>query len=224
MNEFSTKDYFDNQIKEIWNDEKFKGIDIVKRGYILQDKIIKNSLLFVGINPSFDEDGGIPENIGNYYNLNQTEDNYKYFKKFQEISKDVYLEWTHTDLLFVRETNQKNVENIILDNKNSGTEFIYKQLLISKQIIEMCEPKIIVVNNTLARRLLGKDKTKNCNEWMNFDFNFDNEIGTYRIIKNDKLENTPVFFTSMLTGQRALDLGSYERLIWHIKFVLKKLI
>jgi len=58
---------------------------------------------------------------------------------------------------------------------------------------------------------------------MDFGFEFDDEIGTYRIIKNDKLKHTPVFFTSMLTGQRALDLGSYERLIWHILFVLKKL-
>jgi uncharacterized protein YecE (DUF72 family) len=27
----------------------------------------------------------------------------------------------------------------------------------------------------------------------------------------------------MLSGQRALDLGSFERLKWHIKFVLKQL-
>ncbi len=221
MNEFSTKEKFDNQIQEIWNDENFKGIDIIKRGYILQDRIIKNSILFIGINPSFDEKEGFPENIGNYYPLNQKGIIHKYFKKFQEISKKVHLQWSHTDLLFVRETNQKIVENIICDDKNNGAEFIYKQLLISKQIIEMSEPKIIIVNNTLARRLLGKDKTENKEIWMDFDFKFDDKIGTYRINNNNKLENTPVFFTSMLTGQRALDLGSYERLIWHINFVMK---
>jgi len=222
MNEFSTKEYFDNQIQEIWNDKKFKGIDIIKRGYAIQEKNIRNSLLFVSLNPSFDEKKDKPEkNI--YYPLYQEGKNYEYFIKFQEISKGVSLDWSHTDLLFVRETNQKIIKTIICDDKNNGAEFIYKQLLISKQIIEKCEPKIIVVNNTLARRLLGKEKTKNQNIWMDFGFEFDDEIGTYRIIKNDKLKHTPVFFTSMLTGQRALDLGSYERLIWHILFVLKKL-
>jgi len=37
------------------------------------------------------------------------------------------------------------------------------------------------------------------------------------------LKNVPIFFTSMLTGQRALDNGSFERLIWHINFVLGKI-
>ena len=52
-----------------------------------------------------------------------------------------------------------------------------------------------------------------------FDFCFDEEIGTYRIVNNSSLEGTPVFFSSMLTRQRALDLGSLERLEWHIRFV-----
>jgi len=220
MNEFSTKEYFDNQIQEIWNDKKFKGIDIIKRGYAIQEKNIRNSLLFVSLNPSFDEKKDKPEkNI--YYPLYQEGKNYEYFIKFQEISKGVSLDWSHTDLLFIRETNQQIVENIIADDKNNGASFIYEQLLISKQIIEKCEPKILIVNNTLARKLLGKEKTEKFDKWLDFDFIFDNEIGTYRIIKNNKLENTPVFFTSMLTGQRALDVGSYERLIWHINLVNK---
>jgi hypothetical protein len=42
----------------------------------------------------------------------------------------------------------------------------------------------------------------------------DDNIGTYRFN-----ENTPVFLSGMLTGRHALDLGSYERLKWHLKFV-----
>ncbi len=33
----------------------------------------------------------------------------------------------------------------------------------------------------------------------------------------------PLLLTSMLTGQRALDRGSREMLIWHLKYLLKKL-
>ena len=69
-----------------------------------------------------------------------------------------------------------------------------------------------MVNNTYARELL-KDR---------LDSKFDEEIGTHRITGKNNLQGTPIFFTSMLTGQRALDLGSYERLIWQIKYVLEK--
>ena len=107
------------------------------------------------------------------------------------------------------------------------TDFVCRQLVISKQIIENVNPKIIVVNNSLARRLSGREKIefngKWISEWINFDFIFDKDLGTDRIISTDHLNNTPVFFTSMLTGQRALDKGSYERLIWQIKFVLEKI-
>ena len=44
---------------------------------------------------------------------------------------------------------------------------------------------------------------------MGFDFIFDEKLGTHKIVNNSELENTPVFFTSMLTGQRALDNGSF---------------
>jgi hypothetical protein len=58
---------------------------------------------------------------------------------------------------------------------------------------------------------------------MNFEFEFRDEFGTNVITNEPILKNVPIFFTSMLTGQRALDNGSYERLIWHMKFVLEKL-
>ena len=131
------------------------------------------------------------------------------------------MRWSHIDLLFVRWTNQKEVEQIM--SEKNGVEFLWKQLLISKQIIEESNPKIIVVNNSFARKLLGFDKSIKNGQvfdiWMGFDFKFDNKIGTYRITNNEILNGTPVFFTSMLTGQRALDNGSYERLIWHINYV-----
>ena len=59
--------------------------------------------------------------------------------------------------------------------------------------------------------------------FQSIEFTFDNNLGTYRIVNHPNLNDTPIFFTSMLTGQRALDLGSYERLVWHIGFVLDEL-
>ena len=54
---------------------------------------------------------------------------------------------------------------------------------------------------------------------MNFEFEFDDTIGTYRIINNPDFKDTIVFFSGMLTGQRALDNGSFERLKWHLNKV-----
>jgi hypothetical protein len=82
-----------------------------------------------------------------------------------------------------------------------------------EKVIEEAKPKLFIVNNTLSRKFLGKDKVNNNNVWMDLDFVWDKKIGTYRY------KNIPFYFTSMLTGQRALDLGSYERLIWQIKLV-----
>lgn len=236
MNEISIKEHFKESIKKIWEDStiiKWNNPiceDILKRGVVLQDKIIKNSILFIGINPSFNKEKGLGNNDFNndndgFYNNDDCHiDRNSYFKKFREISKEVNSDWAHTDLLFFRETNQKFVNQLL--NLEIGKEFIKKQLEISKQIIIQAKPKVIIVSNALARDLMGifikGEENIEINEpSMKFKFKFDDDLGTHKIINQKELENIPVFFTSMLTGQRALDLGSYKRLIWHIKYVLK---
>lgn len=217
MEQFSVKEKFGNEINQVWDYKVFDDIAVRERGYAVQDNILINSLLFIGINPSF---GG---EVGNFfYDNDQQGKVHKYFRKFQDISAKVELPWSHFDLLFVKETQQSKIEEIC--SEKNGIDFIVRQLEISKRVIELAQPIMIVVNNTLARKFLGfnKDKAKNQDIWLDYDFEFDNNIGTY-IIKSGPLENVPVFFTSMLTGQRALDNGSYERLIWHINFAIEKL-
>lgn len=106
--------------------------------------------------------------------------------------------------------------------QEGGVDFIYQQLMVSKELIEHIKPKAIVVSNTLARRFLGKEmnEEKTLGVWMGYEFVFDKNIGT-DVIQNGALRGTPVFFSSMLSGQRALDNGSKERLIWHLNKVLK---
>ena len=53
---FSVKKNFKHKIEEIWNNEKFNEIKIKERGYAIQDDIHTNSLMFIGINPSFNGD------------------------------------------------------------------------------------------------------------------------------------------------------------------------
>lgn len=206
---FSTKEEFGKEIEAIWKEDKYDYIESKKRGFAVQDDLEENSLMFIGINPSYN---GISGNI--FYD-NSHGETHQYFKKFIDISSQVGLNWTHLDLLFLRETNQKVVKS--LADSNLGHTFFDEQLKISKKIIERSKPKIIVVNNTYARDLLHSELFSS----PKYNFEFDETIGTYRIVKNKELNGIPIFFTSMLTGQRALDLGSYKRLIWHIKYVLK---
>jgi hypothetical protein len=183
-----------------------------KFNYAFPKDIIPNAILFIGLNPSADKEN---DKSGKFevYKLNPNSDNYKYFKKFDDVSEYCNYPWTHIDLLYFKETQQSEVSNIL--NMPNGVGFIWDQLQISKKLIEMASPKLIVVNNTLARTFLGKDKNGNIDVWLNYEFQFDEEIGTYL------WNNIPVFFTSMLTGQRALDNGSYERLKWQLKRALR---
>lgn len=201
MTGFSTKELFKTRLNTIWDNKTYSNLNSLSRGYAIQDDIRTNALLFVGINPSM---YGL---AGRIFYQNSHGEVHKYFKKFIDISQDSGIPWSHIDLLFLRETDQKIVKNLFHDS--IGREFFGKQLMLSKEIIEMAKPRIIIINNALARDIFQ------------FETIFDEQIGTHRIINNTILKDTPVFFTSMLTGQRALDLGSYERLKWHIKMILK---
>ena len=216
MESLSVKELFSLKINQLWDDGNFKSIPIRERGYAVQDCITKDALLFIGINPSVVGD----DTEERTFYSNSHGEIHPYFKKFKEIHQETGIPWAHLDLLYKRETNQKTIAELCENKYNRiGYDFAKAQYLISKEIIELAHPRIIIVNNTYARKWLTDGNfNQDC-----FNYKFDDVIGTYRIQDHPILNNTPVFFTSMLTGQRALDLGSYERLKWHIKFVLNKL-
>ena len=121
------------------------------------------------------------------------------------MSKELNLEWEHIDLFFVHETNQKNLEAQVLNKSRKINEFGKRQIEISKEIISLIEPQIVVVANAFASDIFQQE----------FACVFDDKAGCHFFDVNGK--SIPVFFTSMLTGQRALDKGSFIRLKWHIK-------
>ncbi len=216
------KNTYKKALDAIWNNPKYKDIYLLDRGYAVQQEMSENAILYMGINPSIQE--GEQTELSQkerrlFYDLHRIQP-HKYFQKFIDIAGLLETRWTHTDLLFCRETNQKKVEGLF--KSKEGLDFINQQLQLSRQMIEDSKPTIIVVNNTLARRFLGFEKkevknNKMENVWLDYDFEFDGNIGTYRIKNNDALEKVPIFFSSMFTGGRALDLGSLERLVWQMR-------
>lgn len=231
MEILNIKERFGDQLEEIFREDgkfgslTFEGSNdlILKRKFAYIMQIEKEALLFIGLNPS---KGEKQQKEHFYYKLEQRGGNGypAFWKPFEEIGKAVNLTWTHLDLLGVRETKQALVKNIL--STPLGVDFIYQQLLIAKQIIEAASPKIIVVSNSLSRHFFGYEMTQDQqhNVWMGYKFEFNEEYGTETIITEGPLFGTPVFFTSMLSGQRALDNGSEKRLVWHIKRVFNILL
>ena len=236
MEKFSTRSEYKEQLDKLWNDAISNGIPMADRGYSVQDEINFGSLLFVGLNPAYKNDTHVIENeVGVIYN-NEAVVKLPYFTKFPALASAANLNWHHIDLFFVRETNQNIFKSLFFNNDQRVKPFLIEQLSISKEIKVRSKPKIIVVVNAFAGEMFGPPKNtepqKNTKSPTNnifgnriplFTLEFDNVIGTYRIKAPHSLENTPVFLSGMLTGQRALDNGSLKRLEWHIRFVLEKM-
>ncbi|MFT5265851.1 MAG: hypothetical protein ACI8YQ_004608 [Polaribacter sp.] len=223
INKMNIQDLVESPINKLWKEHDNESYCAFSP--ISVDEIPSEGLVFIGLNPSLPEKEKERLIVKNdkqceFYSLNkESQQDYKYFKKFKDISEKTNLEWGHIDLLYCRETNQGNVEKIY--NTERGLDFIYQQLMISKTVIDKIidekKPRIFVVNNTLSREFLGnyhsqQPENKSTN-WMGYDFVWNEKYGTY------VYKNNPFFLTSMLTGQRALDNGSYERLIWQINRV-----
>ncbi len=202
----------ENDLKIIWQKQEF--IDFCKLPFIYPVIEQHKDLLFIGINPSFNE----ADLVINSYTIKEERHKLNYFNTFNNFAIDVNASWTHIDLLFFRETNQKHIETILkLEN---GPAFLQNQLQVADELIKYANPKIIIVCNALARKFLGREKAidkhgKEVNVWLGYDFVFNDDIGTYL------WNNMPVFFSSMLSGQRALDKGSLERLLWQVKRTLQ---
>jgi hypothetical protein len=133
--------------------------------------------------------------------------NYRiYFKKLHDLATELQLPWEHVDLFFFRETKQTNLKTLLgIEKQNAKlTAFGKQQLVLATQLIERARPRIIVVANALASRLFTEI----------YPMKFDQAVGYYRTQIAGR--DVPTFFSSPLTGGRALDNFSFERLKWHI--------
>lgn len=123
-----------------------------------------------------------------------------YFSKFGEISEFVYGDdsrWEHLDLFFMRMTSQSRMLEIL----NKDKDFEKKQLELSLSLIQLIKPTIIIIANAGAAAKL--DEYGLMTE--------ESDTSFHRYLKGvPGAEGIPLLYTSMLTGQRALDRGSLE--------------
>ena len=133
-----------------------------------------------------------------------------YFGRSIEIAKKVGLDWQHIDLFLYKETSQNNFMSRV---RNNGVlnEFGMDQIRLFEDILVQIEPKCVVVTNATGSEILR--------EYIKNDLSWDTERGFHWFMRDSK--KIPVLFSSMLSGQRALDRWSYERLVWHIGQAVK---
>lgn len=142
-------------------------------------------------------------------------EDFDYYSTAKRIADDCKLNLQATDLFLLRETKQENIRIIIFINKRDGelTEFAKKQIEIFFDIVRANRPHIILIGNALASDIIYEYlKFRKKLEWQE-------NIGTCTTKINN--HNIPIFFSGMLSGQRALDKYSRKRLEWQIKRCIK---
>ena len=115
-----------------------------------------------------------------------------------------YKNWDHIDLFQFRETSQKRGLDLLARNDRFRSD----QLDMFERVLKIASPKLIVVANAKASKILkgrwqvgAVDAASGCH---------------FHTVSNRPV---PVFFSGMLTGRRALDVHSRERLFWHVRRV-----
>lgn len=215
MGTINCEQLFKNELDKLWQNTSQSLPH--SRGYAIEREVEKESLLFIGMNPSFKYGAWNNGNQGGsiFYDipsLSEKINTNNFFIAINEFYKNIKCpnkpKLAHHDLLFVRETKQKSV----MDIQNTNNAFFKNQLDISKRIIEAADPVLIVVLNAGARELFKE---------IFGDGSFDDKLGAFIYCINDK--DTPVLFSGMLSGQHALDLGTKQSLKWHVEFILKQI-
>ncbi|RAN37587.1 hypothetical protein [Hyphomonas pacifica] len=194
----------------------------------------KNTITFVGFNPSFVEGrtkeffrtkGFELNSIREHYlwtNRNEfqravddefsvhSRNEYAFFAQHRELATFLgRTNWDHIDLFQFRETSQDHGLELLARNG----EFRSEQLEMFERVLEIASPKMIVVANAKASDIL-KDR------WQLGAVDAASGCHFHTVLNRP----VPVFFSGMLTGRRALDVHSRERLFWNIRRVLESII
>jgi hypothetical protein len=192
----------------------------------------KGCLMFVGMNPSFSSKGwkGLlkhakrptlnPHQFFRWPSPRHFDDelaheleviareHYQFFDPHRKLFNQLRRHWDHIDLFAYRETSQKKVQSGLLASANNKdvtlSEFGLAQFNVFWRLLNLAKPCAVVVVNALAARIYVNQRS----------LEFNHEHGYYSDTVGD--HSFPVFLSGMLTGGRALDRFSKERLFWQI--------
>lgn len=156
------------RLENIWRNYYSKSMGEDCYSSLIQRELRTNVIVFMSINPSlrkkdisFANKGykPTPENGSYFIDSSIKLDKDMHFTKFFEIGEKVgQSHWTSMDLLYIRDTNQQNVEEIV--NTELGEMFILDQMKLTFDILSEIKPKVVVVSNKGVVRLINRFGTK----------------------------------------------------------------
>ncbi len=227
--------YLNDVIKELWNKYYLSFHDyhqeVMKRvPSFLPVPETKGKILFIGLNPAYQERKETHENFINYsYTPNVTIDEIvkfstinndskiksksnklyygKYFNILHKIAKNLGGDgFEHCDLFLMRETDSKIVKRMVEKTDGNLNDFGTEQLIILKTHIAILDPKVIIIPNAMAAEYYRKIILNNSNE--------DKEKGVYYTEINNK--KTPTILCGSWQYGR-LDKYTEDILVRHIR-------
>lgn len=231
---FTPAGFANARLRSVWRRHR-QGSDVESNTALwpLQyPKLRTGRMLFVGLNPSLEE-----ENVS-VLRLNQTSElsnaegaaqvvrieeqalgrttaaSYPYYGLF-DLFCDEANAWEHIDVFAVREKSQERLKSAsgIKGDPGLWTPFVREQIEICLELLCDLKPTVIVVVNAFASGILKRSLTGS------HGLQFDEARGHH--VCNILGKQTPVFFSGMLTGSRALDTHSRKRLVWHVRRALR---
>lgn len=213
--------YSVEDLKELYTEsydlipDKYK--DLKDRGYDIIDKVEIGGVLFVGINPSYDETRkGTDASVVRKSEAVGDSDGYNYepyFGKPKQLCERLGAGgFSHVDMFSIRCRQQYRVRNMVHDLVCKA--FVEKQIGLFRKVVDGSLPKCIVVINAMASGLIKDGLALG-------QLQHEEDLGVDLYVVNGK--RMPVFYSGMLSGAHALDNGSYERLLWHIRYVMAHL-
>lgn len=200
--------------------------EIAERGFRVPHIFPERQILFIGHNPSFrqgDQSGG--ECL---YHPSFQDSYFKHYFQFAEMigQKD---NWNYLDMFYYRHTEQA-----FTSSDADWVPFLCQQLVITQDIVEYLQPKIIVVCNTAAAGYWGLKASDNRTQgvWMGYTFEWDDHLGVDRIqgvasslgrepeLEKTQLINVPVLFSGFNQYKSVHDK---KRLEWHIQYIIRNI-
>ena len=156
----------DIELEHIWSDYYSENDNPISPLY--QIELRKNAVTFLSLNPSLQpkdrekaKRGFYPENPYPLIDCENPQADYKFFQKFYDLGKEIK-RWTVLDLLYERESNQKELE-IRYANKNlkvRDKEFLQRQIKLTFNVLKELNPSIVVVTNAATDKLIHQNLTE----------------------------------------------------------------
>jgi hypothetical protein len=132
---------------------------------------------------------------------------HNYFQKFWQLGSEIFGKSGiihHFDLYQFRESSSELMKKSFIP-KNPC--FFEQQAKLTFEYIAELNPKLIFVANKYASDEFNKQYNP---EWVQ-------QWGCHKIIIDNK--ETPLLLSGMITQSRAIDNFSFDRLVWHMKYI-----